>query len=67
MRKIVAQSKNELLRKISAADEHVIKFKLNPEKKSHLEDIVSKRRAKVVNVLREWIRKDKSFLTKTKK
>ena len=67
MKKIISPSKNEILRKFEEKDSHKIKFKINPEKKSHLESIVSERRTRVANVLREWLRKDKYLLIKKKK
>lgn len=67
MKRVITQSQNDLLRKFNKEDEHSIKFKISPEKKAHLEDIVSEKRVKVANVLKEWIRKDRSFLSKKEK
>jgi hypothetical protein len=59
MLRVIIPEKSKLINEITSSDKLDIIFKISPQKKAHLEAIVSNRGNKVTKVLREWMDKDK--------
>ena len=66
MRRIVVPEKNKLIRELTSKDNKDIVFSISPQKKAHLESLVSNKNPKVVRILKEWMETDKgaAFLKK---
>jgi len=58
MRRLVIPEKNKLLKKLASEDNKDIVFSISPQKKAHLESVVSEKNPKVVRILKEWMDAD---------